>query len=103
LIDFLDSPAAAGVLTVRLGFVEKVLALLHGHARTLCLVWIPDRRTGNCCLYLVGRIRPILHDLCHQDGWHGGLVLDLSLKSPEVAWASLRQPSIKIIASLSPW
>lgn len=82
LIDFLDSPAAAGVLTVRLGFVEKVLALLHGHARTLCLVWIPDRRTGNCCLYLVGRIRQILHDLCHQDGWHGGLVLDLSLKSP---------------------
>ena len=82
LIDFLNSPAAAGVATVRPGFFEKFLALLHGHARTLRLVWIPDRRTGNCCLNLMGRIRPILHDLFHQDGWHGGLILDLSLKSP---------------------
>lgn len=82
LINFSNSPAAAGVATMRLGFVEEFLTFLHGHARALCLVGIPDRRTGNCCLYLVGGIRPILHDLFRQDGWHGGLILDLSLKSP---------------------
>jgi hypothetical protein len=48
----------------------------------------------------MGRIRPILHDLFHQDGWHGGLIPGSEL---EVAWASPSQPSIKIIASLSPW
>jgi hypothetical protein len=82
LINFSNSPAAAGVATMRLGFVEEFLTFLHGHARALCLVGIPDSGPATVVSTLwEGFGQYFMIYFARLDGM-GGLILDLSLKSP---------------------